>query len=245
RSPAALARRLGELADRADIAALAEHLPDGDRELAQAIRAIPVTLGFVVDPEGNNPLSDARAPVLARGALPFPDLWRTTGAIGPAPSLAAAAEGIGALWLPGDADGMIRRVPLFVEVASQTLLPGLAVDALRLARGASSFLIEDSPPAVAVGNRRFALPSDGTLRLLPFTTAQHDARTLSAANLLEGRADTRRLFGALVIIGGSPPELGGLRKTPSDPLPTPSLQIPADAAPPVLACPGSRPHGPP
>ena len=235
RSPAALARRLGELANRADIAALAEHLPDGDRDLAEAMRAIPVTLGFVVDPEGNNPLSDTRAPVLTRGPLPFLDLWRTTGAIGPAPALAAAAEGIGALWLPGDADGMIRRVPLLVEVAGQALLPGLALDALRLARGASSFLIEASPPAVAVGDRRFALPSDGTLRLLPFTTAQHDARTLSAANLLEGRADTRRLFGALVIIGGSAPELGGLRKTPSDPLTTPSVQIQADAVEQLLA----------
>jgi adenylate cyclase len=56
RSPAALARRLGELTDRADIAALAEHLPDGDKELAAAMRKIPVTLGFALDPDGRNTL---------------------------------------------------------------------------------------------------------------------------------------------------------------------------------------------
>jgi adenylate cyclase len=233
RSPAALARRLGELADRADIAALAEHLPDGDRELAEVMRRIPVTLGFLLDPEGDNMLSDTRAPTVTRGALPFTALWQSSGAIGPVPALAAAAEGLGVLSLP-TGDGMIRYVPLFVEVAGQPLLPGLAIDALRLMRGASSFLIEASPPAVAVGDQRFALPSDGMLRLLPFTNTRHAGRTLSAADVLAGRADTQRLFGALVIIGGSAPELNGLRKTPSDPL-TPSVQIQADAVEQLVA----------
>jgi hypothetical protein len=69
RSPAALARRLGELTDRADIAALAEHLPDGDKELAAAMRTIPATLGFALDPDGSNTLSGA--PTVTGGALPF------------------------------------------------------------------------------------------------------------------------------------------------------------------------------
>jgi adenylate cyclase len=128
RSPAALARRLGELTDRADIAALAEHLPDGDKELAAAMRKIPVTLGFALDPDGSNTLSGA--PTVTRGALPFTGLWRTTGAIGPARALAAAAEGFGALSLPGSVDGTIRHVPLFVEVAGQMLGPSVAVDAI-------------------------------------------------------------------------------------------------------------------
>src|SRR5262249_5499190 len=155
------------------------------------------------------------------------------GMIGPTPALAAAAEGLGALALPGGADGMIRQVPLFV-VAGQTPLPGLAIDALRLVRGASSFLIEASPPSLAVGDHRIALPSDGLLRLLPVATTRHAARTLSAGDLLDGRADVMRLFGTLVIIGGSSPELGGLRKTHSDPL-TPSVQIQADAVEQLLA----------
>lgn len=239
RSPAALARRLGELAKRSDIAALSEHLPDGDKELAEAIKRTPVTLGFVLDPDGGSTLS--APPIVTRGALPFDDLWQTAGVIGPAPTLAAAAEGFGALSLPGGADGTIRQVPLFV-FAGQTLLPGLAIDALRLARGASSFVIESSPPSLAVGDHRIALPSDGLLRMLPFTTARHAARTLSAGDLLDGRGDTTRLLGALVFIGGSSPELGGLRKTHSDPL-TPSVQIQADAVEQVLTGRVPRPIG--
>jgi adenylate cyclase len=231
RSPAALARRLGALAQRADITALAENLPDDDKRLAEAIRKAPVTLGFVLDPDRDGAL--AGAPIVTRGALPLGDLWRAAGAIGPTPSLAAAARGVGALPLPGGADGMIRHVPLFV-VAGDTLLPGLAADALRLMRGASSFLIEVAPPEVAIGDRRIALPRDGLLRLVPVAPERHAARTLSAADVLEGRADVGRLSGALVIIGGSSPELGGLRGTPSDPL-APSVQIQADAVEQMLS----------
>src|SRR5262245_10563776 len=49
-SPAALARQLGATADRPDVAALADNLPDGDRLLAQAMTQVSVVLGFVLDP---------------------------------------------------------------------------------------------------------------------------------------------------------------------------------------------------
>src|SRR6185437_14933543 len=52
--------------------------------------------------------------------------------------------------------------------------------------------------------------------------------------LLQGRIDGGRLAGALVLLGGSAPELGGLRKTPADPL-TPSVQIQADAVEQMIA----------
>ena len=51
RSPAALARRLGALTDRPEISALAEKLPDGDKQLADAIKSAPVVVGFVLDPD--------------------------------------------------------------------------------------------------------------------------------------------------------------------------------------------------
>src|SRR5262249_34856142 len=50
RSPAALARKLGSLVDRADLTALAESLPDRDKRLAEALRQMPTARGFVLDP---------------------------------------------------------------------------------------------------------------------------------------------------------------------------------------------------
>ena len=113
-------------------------------------------------------------------------------------------------------------------------MPGLAAEALRLASGASSYLVEAEPPTLVVGSRRVALSRDALLRLVPVAAWRRVARTLSAVDVLEGRADGRRLAGALVLLGGSAPELGGLRKTPADPL-TPSVQIQADAVEQLLA----------
>ena len=113
-------------------------------------------------------------------------------------------------------------------------MPGLAAEALRLASGASSYLVEGEPPTLVVGSRRVALSRDALLRLVPVAAWRRVARTLSAVDVLEGRADGGRLAGALVLLGGSAPELGGLRKTPADPL-TPSVQIQADAVEQLLA----------
>jgi adenylate cyclase len=231
RSPAALARQLGSVTGHAEISTLGESLPDGDKLLAQAISSVPVALGFVLDPDGDRALSGA--PIVSRGALPFDDLWQAAGAIGPTPPLAAAASGLGALSLPGSTDGAIRHVPVFVAVGG-LLMPGLAAEALRLASGASSYLIEGEPPALVVGSRRVALSHNGLLRLAPTPPGRRAARTLSAIDILKGRVDRGRLKDALVLLGGSAPELNGLRKTPADPL-TPSVQIQADAVEQMVA----------
>jgi adenylate cyclase len=231
RSPAALARRLGSVTGRAEISALGENLPDGDKRLARAISSVPVALGFVLDPDRDGALPGAV--IVSRGVLPFDNLWQASGAIGPVPPLAAAASGLGALSLPGSADGAIRQVPVFVA-AGRVLMPSLAAEALRLAAGASSYLIEGEPPTLVVGSRRVALSRDGLLRLVPVAPWRRVTRTLSAVDILEGRVDGGRLAGALVLLGGSAPELGGLRRTPADPL-TPSVQIQADAVEQMVA----------
>jgi len=225
RSPAALARQLGAMTGRAEIGALAESLPDGDKLLAQATSRVPVALGFVLDPDRDGALP--AAPIVSRGALPFDDLWQARGAIGPTPPLETAARGLGVISLPGSADGSIRQVPVFVAVG-RVLMPSLAAEAMRLAFGASSYLIENEPATLVVGSQRVALPRDGLLRLAPEPPWRHVVRTISAVDVIEGRADRNRLKGALVLLGGSAPELNGLRKTPGDPL-TPSVQIQADA----------------
>ncbi len=225
RSPAALARRLGQLIARPDIAGLADDLLDGDKRLADALASAPAALGFVLDPESSPALPGA--PIVTTGPLPIRQLWRTAGAIAPPASLLAAADGVGALSLPGGPDGIVRRVPLLVG-AGDAILPGLALETVRLARNASAYVVQPGSGTLAAGDLVFALPQDALLRLLPVRPSVHAARTISAVDVLQGNVPSSRLSGAIALIGGSAPELGGLRQTAADPV-TPSVQIQADA----------------
>jgi adenylate cyclase len=218
RSPAALARRLAEATGRAEIAALADTLTDGDRQLATAIAAGPAVLGWVLDPRGADAL--APVPVLLREGVSLAALWRENGASGPPPALAAAAAGAGTLSLPGDADGLVRRVPLFVGAGGE-LRPGLALEAARVAAGASGYLLSAGPSRFTFGAVSRPLPPDGMLRLLPVAAP---LPVIPASALLQGGADLAPLSGAVVVIGGSAPELGALRASAQDPL-TPSALL--------------------
>jgi adenylate cyclase len=140
---------------------------------------------------------------------------------------------MGALSLPGDADGTIRRVPLLVGAAN-ALLPGLALEAIRVRQHAFAYVVEAEPRVLKVGELVLPLPRDGLLRLVPRASDQHSAETLSAVDIIEGRADAGSLKGAVALIGSSAPELGGLRHVAYDPL-RPSVQIQGDAIRQVLA----------
>jgi adenylate cyclase len=231
RSPATLARRLGEITGRSDLTRLSETLVDGDELLAGAADESPIAFGFLLDPERMAALPDA--PILIRGQPALGPLWRAAGVIPPLPALMQAATGFGTMSLPGDADGLVRRVPLLVAV-DRSLQAGLAVELVRLAQEASAYRIEADPLRLIAGDVTMPLPSNGLLRLAPADPALRLKATLSAADLLSGSAAPARIAGAIVLIGGSAPELGGLRATPSDPL-TPSVQIQADAVRQILA----------
>jgi adenylate cyclase len=228
RSPAALARRLGSVAGRPEISALADTLEDGDRALARAIGRVPTALGFVLDPQRAQGIPGV--PVLTRGSPNLAGIWRANGSAGPPPALAEALSGLGALSLPGDADGTVRRVPLLVNVGD-ALRPGLAAEAVRLPQQAAAYLLNANGPTLTIGEHAMAIGNDAMLRLVPPVAAQ--SAVISASDLLAQRADAKTLMGAIVFIGGSAPELGGLRATPLDPL-SPSVVIQANAAAQIL-----------
>lgn len=225
RSPAALARQLGALTGNQEIGALANDLPDGDKRFAAAIKSVPVALGFVLD--ADKPEAVPGVPILARHPVVLDGLWRTPGAISPLPPLVEATKGLGALSLPGDADGKIRRVPLFVGVG-EAMRPGLALEAVRLFQRSPAFTVDANPQRVMLGNLEVPLPTDGFLRLAGADTRKAAARTISAVDVVNSVSARARLAGAIVLIGGSAPELGGLRETAIDPL-VPSVEIQADA----------------
>ena len=239
RSPAALARQLGTLIARPDLTALADTLEDGDKRLTGAIEVAPTVLGFVLDPEQQQ--SAPSVPVLTRGAVNIDEVWRVAGMVAPPPIFIAAAAGIGTLALPGDADGTVRRVPLLVAIGDG-LYPGLAVEAVRAVGGSSAYLIVADPQMLTIGDLRIGLTRDALLRLVPVDQKRRGSRTVSAVDVLDGRVDKTRFAGAIALIGGSAPELGGLRQSATDPL-TASVQIQADAIDQILIGRSPQPLG--
>ena len=238
-SPAALARRLGALTERSELTALAGTLVDGDELLAQAGNGIPVVLGFLLDPEKSGALRQP-APVVMRGT-PSLELWSAAGAVAPLPALAEKAGGLGALSLPANRDGIVRQVPLLVGVGGR-VLPGLALETVRIARNASAYLVQSKPALLAIADLRIPFAPNGLMRLVPVAPEARAARTISAIDLLTQKADAAKLAGAVALVGGSAPELGGLRATATGPL-TPSVQIHADAVQQISAGRSPRPVG--
>jgi adenylate cyclase len=225
RSPAALARQLGSLTGKQDISALAAELADGDKHLAVAMKNVPMVLGFVLDADSADAVPGV--PVLARHPIVLDDIWRTTGAIGPIHQLVQATRGLGALSLPGDADGKVRRVPLLAGAGTATR-PGLALEAVRLFQRSPAYTVDTNPQRIIVGDLEMPLPGDGMLRLAGGDLRKQPSRTISAVDVVNNAAEQARLAGAIALIGGSAPELGGLRETATDPL-VPSVEIQADA----------------
>jgi adenylate cyclase len=199
---------------------------DGDATLAQALSGVPSVLGFVLENVSSSE-NLPPTPILLRSPLSLPGVWRADGIVGPLPLLADAAQGFGALVATADPDGPIRRVPLLV-LAGGITRPGLAVELVRLTQGAGALLIDHGGilpgGTLNVGDIALPLGGDATLRLVGSPTVN----TISASALIDEPETRAMLAGRIVLIGGSAPELGGLRVTPTSPA-TPSVLIQAEA----------------
>ncbi|MFC7540657.1 adenylate/guanylate cyclase domain-containing protein [Siccirubricoccus deserti] len=177
----------------------------------------------------------------ARDGAAAGDRHRPRGA-GADPRVGRGRGGLGLLTLDADADGRVRRVPLLALVGG-VARPGLAVEAVRLREGAGALQLEADPLSLVVGGQRVPLDPGATLRLLPTDPAGWPARSLSAAALLaEPERFAARLTGRIVVVGGSAPELGGLRPAARG-MAVPSVQLQADAVLAVLR--GVAPRRPP
>jgi len=218
-------RNLGEAVDRG-IAELVSKLPDGDAAVADALKAAPSVLGFVLNPAGNT-LPPPGAPLLIRGRIEVPDIWKSPGAIGPLPLIAAAGRGFGAIVLAADASGVVRRVPLLVAIGGH-LRPGLAIEMLRVNDEAASYILDGEPPRLRVGPLIIPIDQDGAQRILPQPAASWQERTVPAWKILTDESSRAKLAGRMVLVGSGAPEVGDLRETPVSAT-TPSVQIQADA----------------
>ena len=123
---------------------LAAAIQDNDKVLADAIAHSRVVLGFGFDPHGGSQPPKRMFGTAFAGDDPSQFLPVQQGTVKPLAILEAAAKGNGSV--NTDVEGsVIRRVPMLFRVAGQEgLFPALSIEALRVAQGASTYVIKSS-----------------------------------------------------------------------------------------------------
>ena len=197
--------------DRADAGAASGQTPDD--VFAHAIDGAPVVLGsFVSDaPVGTGGAAKAGFVTAGDDATQF--LTPSPGALAPLSQLAQHAAGVGFLnWRP-DTDRVVRRVPLILSVDG-ALHPSLAMEALRVAQGASTYIVKSSNASgeTAFGEVYGVLSvknGDLTIRTGPsgdvrvYFARPDPRRSIPAWKVLTPGADLSDLKGTIVFFGAS------------------------------------------
>lgn len=235
-SPHAIARNLPEALRNSDARRTLEALPDNDEVLAQIIARGPVVTGYAFDANGkggpprrewgfahNSGELDAKeVPNLIRQFIP-----QQTGSVRTIPLLEQAAKGNGFVTTDQDS-AIIRDVPMLFGLAgerTEDLYPALALEALRVMQGASTYIVRWSGAqgleafgqrtgvsSIRIGEVDVIVDARGRMRL--YDSGHVESRFVSAADVLAKRLAVDKIKNHVVFIGTSAVGLKDLRNTP-------------------------------
>ena len=180
-----------------------------DQTLAEVLREGNVILGYGLTFEGGGggrgacALHPIALPVLQPSEetdeAPF---FRATGCVCTLPMLATAAGASGFLNAAPDADGILRRVPLVIELEGQ-VYPSLALRAVIAKTGAKEFDLRVSNVNAAeltIDERRIPVDAKSSL-LLRFRGEKRSFPYVSAADVLSGTVPRDALRDKIVFVG--------------------------------------------
>jgi adenylate cyclase len=201
-----------------------DELPSNDQIFAEAIRTAPVVLGFIASPMNQGALPETKSGISYGGDDPRLFAPHYPGATSSLADLQNAAIGAGALnWVP-EYDQIIRRMPIVVTL-DETLYPSFAAELLRVAQGASTYVVKSSGASgekafgeqtgivkVRVGD--FEIPTDANGQMWLHFSPQTRDRYLPAWKVLNGELGAEELGGRIVLVGTSAAGLLDLRATP-------------------------------
>ncbi len=240
-------RVLAAFPDTPQIAELREKLkalPDTDAALQAAMARGRTIGGFVLTHDKSADLPKSPAGFAHAGYDPKPFLFAFSGMTRNLPQFETSFVGYGALnWLP-DRDQIVRTVPVLMRVGA-TLYPSLSSEILRVAQGASTYLIRTSAAsgettfgsqtgitAVKVGNA--VIPTDRNGRLTIHFAPRNTQRYIPAWRIIAGQVPRARIQNRIFLIGTSAAGLTDLRATPLQ-AGVPGVEVHAQAIEQVIA----------
>jgi adenylate cyclase len=205
-----------------------------DQIFAETLTRTPSVLGTTLTAAKVTAPIKPKAGFAVAGDDPQPFMAPFTGATGNLEILTEAAKGIGALnWTP-DRDQILRRVALIYRMGDQ-YVPSLAAEALRVAQGASTFLLKSSNASgetafgrttglnhIRIGN--VDVPTDAQGAIWMKFRASSPENFIPAWKVLAGEVPEDEINGNIILVGTSAPGLLDLRATPIDPV-IPGVEI--------------------
>lgn len=201
---------------KANDAAKADTLPDHDAMLAAAFAGGRVVTGFALVEVGTSGAPAQKAAFAWVGADAPAFLPNAPGAVGTLPMLEHEAAGNGALSISLAAGGVLRQLPLLLQVGDR-VYPSLAAEALRVAQGADTYEVRLSPNDRSVEEVRigaFRIPTDPAGQLWFYASPPLAERYLPAWKMLAGALPQDAVKGAVVLIGSTARGLQDVHQTP-------------------------------
>jgi len=219
-----------------------QSVPDHDATFQQVIAQTNVVAGFALTPEPGGRKPAVKPGYAHAGDDPTPFILNFRGAVPNLKEIEDAAAGVGSFNMAPEADNIVRRIPLLMQLDGQ-LYPSLALEALRVAQGAKSYVIKASGANmeesygqesglnhIRVGhlilpvdaNGRFWVHfartrcAEGDPQARGVWCAPND-RVISARRLFAADFDPAEVAGMILFLGTSAAGLKDLRATPLDP----------------------------
>jgi adenylate cyclase len=219
---------------------------DNDRNLAESFAGAPVITGLALTGTTGNTPPPAKWGFAFAGVDPSTYLDGYRGSLRNLPGFDEAASGVGVVNFSPARDGVVRQVPLIARLDTQ-FYPGLALETLRVAQGASTYLIRSTgsqgekntgePGMVSVRVGDFDVPTgpDGLMWL--YYSPQLSAQIIPAYRLASTTRDgglAEAISGRIVLIGASAIGLRNLVSTPLSAA-TPGVMVHAAAIEQILS----------
>ena len=238
--------------DRTSLEAIVQHLPpekasavtaamagqpSNDELFAAALKDTPSVLAVTLG-EGPTTTLPEKAGFAIAGDDPRPFVQAFKGATGDLAEFQEAARGIGAFNWVADRDQIVRRIALMYRL-DQAFVPSLAAEALRVAQGASTYVLKASNASgetafgqstglnhIGIGDTIVPTDAGGGIyfKFRHFTKAAF----IPAWKVLAGEVPQDEIEGRIILVGTSAPGLLDLRATPVDAA-VPGIDIHAQA----------------
>ncbi len=212
-----------------------ETLVANDSQFASALAQSNSVLALTLTNEPADALEvQPKSGFAVAGDDPRPFLNRFSSATNNLPELNEAAAGLGSInWIP-DRDGVVRRVPL-VFLLNEEFIPSIAAEVLRVAQGASTYVLRSSGAsgetafgrATGLNNIRIGdieVPTDAEGGLWLRYRPSQPQSYIPAWRVADGTMPADAVAGRIVLIGTSAPGLIDLRATPLG-VPMPGVEI--------------------